>query len=116
VLGREATTHLVPDEGGASDGTTHGAGPISPTTPRGNKYFLLIMDDLSMNMWVDVIPSKDRATTAIKDIQAHAEGESDLKLKALHTDRRGEFTAIEFTDYCVAEGMHHQHTTPYHPQ
>jgi transposase InsO family protein len=91
-------------------------GPISPTTQKGNKYFLLLVDDLSRYMWVAAIPSKDRATTAIKDIQAWAEGESGLKVKALRTDRGGEFTVTEFTDYCAAEGVHHQHMTPYDPQ
>jgi hypothetical protein len=81
-------------------------GPISLATPRGNKYFLLLVDDLSWYMWVAAIPSKDRAATAIKDIQAWVKGESDLKLKSLHTDRGGEFTATEFTDYYAVEGMH----------
>jgi hypothetical protein len=49
-------------------------------------------------MSVAVIPSKDCAAPAIKDIQAWAEGESGVKLKALCTDRRGEFTMMEFTD------------------
>jgi transposase InsO family protein len=89
--------------------------PISPATQRGNKYFLLLVDDLSRYIWVAMVPSKDRAAAAIKDIQAWAEGESSLKLKALCTDRGDEFTATEFTDYCVAEGMHHQHTAPYSP-
>jgi hypothetical protein len=88
-------------------------GPISPTTPRGNKYFLLLVDDLSRYMWVAVIPSKDHATAAIKDIQTWVEGESGLKLKALRTYRRDELTATEFIDYCVAEGVHRQHMTPY---
>jgi hypothetical protein len=82
-------------------------GPISPVTPRGNKYFLLLVDDLSRYMWVATIPSKDRAAAAIKDIQAQADGESGLKLKALRTDHGGEFTVMEFMDYCVAEGVHH---------
>jgi hypothetical protein len=43
-------------------------GPISLATPRGNKYFLLVGDELSRYMWVAMIPSKDRATAAIKDI------------------------------------------------
>jgi transposase InsO family protein len=85
-------------------------------TPRGNRYFLLLVDDLIRYMWVATIPSKDRAAAAIKGIQARAEGESDLKLKELHTDCGGEFTAMEFTDYCVAEGMHRQHMAPYSPQ
>jgi transposase InsO family protein len=91
-------------------------GPISPATPRDNKHFLLLVDDLSRYMWVAVIPSKDRAVAAIKDKQLRAEGESSLKLKLLRTDHGGEFTTIEFTDYCAAEVMHHQHTTPYSPQ
>jgi hypothetical protein len=81
-------------------------GPISLATPSGKKYFLLLVDDLSRYMWVAVIPSKDCAAVAIKDIQVGAEGESDLKLKALRTDCGGEFTATEFTDYCVTEGVH----------
>jgi transposase InsO family protein len=91
-------------------------GPISPATPRGKKYFLLLMDDLSRYMWVAMIPFNDRATAAIKDIQARVEGESVLKLKVLHTDRGGEFTVIEFTDYCAAEGVHRQHMASYSPQ
>jgi hypothetical protein len=90
-------------------------GPISPVTPRGNKYILLLVDDLSRYMWVAMIPSKDRATAAIRDILVRAEGEFGLKLKALRTNCGGNFTATEFTDYCVAEGVHHQHTTPYSP-
>jgi transposase InsO family protein len=91
-------------------------GPISLATPRDNKYFLLLMDDLSRYMWVTTISSKDRVAAAIKDIQAQVEGESDLKLKALHTDRRGEFTVMEFMDYCATEDVHHQHMAPYSQQ
>jgi hypothetical protein len=90
-------------------------GPISPVMPRGNKYFLLLVDDLSRYMWVAVIPSKDHAAAAIKDIQAWAEGEFSLKLKALHTDHGGKFTATEFVDYCAAEGIHCQHTMCHDP-
>jgi hypothetical protein len=72
----------------------------------GNKYFLLLVDDLSRYMWVAVIPCKDRGVAAIKDIQTREEGEFDLKLKALHTDCGGEFTTIEFAEYCAVEGMH----------
>jgi hypothetical protein len=74
-------------------------GSISPATPRGNKNFLLLVDDLNRYIWVAVIPSKDRAAAAIKDIKVRAEGESGLKLKALRTDRGGEFTTTEFADY-----------------
>jgi transposase InsO family protein len=81
--------------------------------PRGNKYFLVLVDDLRRYMWVAMIPSMDHVAVAIKDIQARVEGESDLKLKAPRTDHGCEFTATEFMDYCATEGVHHQHMTHY---
>jgi transposase InsO family protein len=115
--------NLVPGEGGVSGGMMPGAGawqlmrgPISPATSRCNKYFLLLVDDLSRYMLVAMIPSKNHATAAINGIQARAEGESGIKLKALRTNRGGDFTAMEFADYCAAEGVHRQHTVPYSPQ
>jgi transposase InsO family protein len=67
-------------------------------------------------MWTAALPSKDRAVEAIKAIQARAEGESELKLGVLRTDRGGEFTLIEFAEYCAAEGVRRQLTAPYSPQ
>jgi transposase InsO family protein len=91
-------------------------GPIAPATLRGNKYFLLLVDDLSRYMWVAMIPSKDRAADAMKEIQTQVEGESGLKFRVLHTDHRGEFTTREFVKYCVSEGVHLQHIVSYSPQ
>jgi hypothetical protein len=53
-------------------------GPIALSTARGNKYFLLLMDDLSWYMWVVTTPSKDHEASAIKVIQVQAEGKSGL--------------------------------------
>jgi hypothetical protein len=80
-------------------------GPITPAMLRGNKYFLLVMDDLNRYMWVTVIPSKDSATAAIKEIQARAEGESSMKLRPLCLDCGGEFTMREFMEYYMT-GRH----------
>jgi hypothetical protein len=76
-------------------------GPIAAVKLRGNKYFLLLIDDLSWYMWVAVIPSKDRVAATIKEIQSQAEGESGVKLMVIHTDQGG-----EFMEYYVTEGVH----------
>jgi hypothetical protein len=34
-------------------------GPISPITPSGNRYMLLLVDDFSRYMWVSLLSSKD---------------------------------------------------------
>jgi hypothetical protein len=41
-------------------------GPVTPATPVGQCYFLLLVDDLSHYMWVVVLGSKGEATNAIR--------------------------------------------------
>jgi len=40
-------------------------GPVTPATPGGRCYFLLLVDDLSRYMWVMVLSSKGEAANAI---------------------------------------------------
>jgi hypothetical protein len=67
-------------------------------------------------MWVALLKSKDEAFDAIKKIQRAAEMEKSLKLKALRTDRGGEFNSDEFAEYCERLGIKHFRTAPYTPQ
>ncbi|WVZ56480.1 hypothetical protein U9M48_007001 [Paspalum notatum var. saurae] len=91
-------------------------GPITPATPSGNQYFLLLVDDMSRYMWLRLLSSKDQAPAAIKNFQAAVEVESGRKLKVLRTDRGGEFTSVEFGEYCANRGVQRQLTAPYSPQ
>jgi transposase InsO family protein len=90
-------------------------GPITPATPSGNRYFLLLVDDYSRYMWVVLLPTKDGAPAAIKHVQAAAEQKSGKKLYALRTDRGGEFTVNHFNDYFTELGVQRQLTAPYSP-
>jgi len=74
-----------------------------------------LIDDMSRFMWLTLIASKDEAAAAIKKFKARAELESGRKLKALRTDRGGEFTSIEFGAYMADHGVHRQLTAPYSP-
>ncbi|WVZ61704.1 hypothetical protein U9M48_011534 [Paspalum notatum var. saurae] len=102
----------------ASIGLLHGdlCGPITPATLSGNRYFLLLINDYSRFMWAALLGSKDLAQDAIKRIQAAAERKSGRKLLALCTDRGGEFTSTQFTEYCAELGVGRQLTAPYTPQ
>jgi transposase InsO family protein len=91
-------------------------GPVTPATPSGNRFFLLLVDDYSRYMWLTLLRSKDEAATAIKHIQAAAERKSGNQLGALRTDRGGEFTTAHFKDYCTELGVHRELTAPYTPQ
>jgi transposase InsO family protein len=91
-------------------------GPVTPATPGGRRYFLLLVDDLSRYMWVMVLGSKGEAADAIKRAQAAAEAECGRKLRVLRTDNGGEFTAAEFASYCADEGIQRHFSAPYSPQ
>ncbi|XP_066380101.1 uncharacterized protein [Miscanthus floridulus] len=91
-------------------------GPITPATCDGRRYFLLLMDDCSCYMWLQLLTSKDEAAAMIKKFKIRAEAESGKKLRVLKTDRGGEFTLVEFATYCVDQGVGQHHTAPYSPQ
>jgi transposase InsO family protein len=91
-------------------------GPVTPATPGGRRYFLLLVDDLTRYMLVMVLGSKGEAADAIRRAQAAAEAECGHKLRVLRTDNGSEFTAAEFASYCADEGIQRYYSAPYNPQ
>jgi transposase InsO family protein len=91
-------------------------GPITLATPSGNKYFLLLVDDLSRYMWLRLLSSKDQASSVIKNFHAAVEVETGKKMKVMRTDHGGEFTSVEFSQYCAEHDVQCQLTAPYSPQ
>jgi transposase InsO family protein len=87
-------------------------GSVTPATPGGQRYSLLLIDDLSRYMWVVVLGSKGEVADAIRRAQAAAEVECGRKLRVLCTDNGGEFTAVEFASYCVDEGVQRHYSAP----
>jgi transposase InsO family protein len=80
-------------------------GLVTPTTPGGRRYFLLLVDNLSRYMWVVVLCSKGEA----------AEAECSRKLRVLRTDNNDEFTATEFVSYYADEGVQRHYSALYNP-
>ena len=91
-------------------------GPVTPATHGGRSYFLLLVDDVSRYMWLVLLSSKGEAAGAIKKFQAGVEVETGRKLRALRTDRGGEFNSVTFGEYCAVKGVQRQLTAPYSPQ
>ncbi|KAK1422289.1 hypothetical protein QVD17_25292 [Tagetes erecta] len=91
-------------------------GPISPPTNSGKKYIFLLVDDCTRYMWVYFLESKDQAFEIFKEFKQKVEMDIGTKLKMLRTDRGGEFTSNEFTQYCKKNGIARQLTAPYSPQ
>lgn len=51
-----------------------------------------------------------------KKFKAFVENQSGLTIKAMRSDRGGEFTSNEFKEYCETNGLHRPLTLPYSPQ
>lgn len=60
-------------------------GSVTPATPGGRRYFLLMVDDATRFMWAMLLPSKD----VVKKINTAAEKESGRELKVLCTNKGG---------------------------
>jgi hypothetical protein len=91
-------------------------GQISPPTPGGKSFFLLIVDDHSRYMWLELLASKDEALQYFKKFKTAAELESAHRLKAFRTDRGGEFSSGAFVSFCSELGIKHNISTAYTPQ
>jgi hypothetical protein len=77
---------------------------------------LLLIDDRSRYMWVELLKTKDEAARAIVKFQAAAEVECGHKLHVLRTDRGAEFTSATFYEHYVESGVQRHLTAPYPPQ
>ena len=73
-------------------------GPISPSTAGGNRYFMLLIDDYTRWSYVYVLKTKDQALDAFVKFKAEAENVTGEKIKALRSDRGGEFIAGTFSE------------------
>jgi hypothetical protein len=80
-------------------------GPISPMTPSGKQYFLLLVNDCSRYMWLHLLAVKSDAVAAIQRFKALVKTETGRRLRVLRTDHGGEFTSVEFAEYCAGEGV-----------
>lgn len=102
---------------GAGLELVHGdlCGHITPPTHGGKSFFLLIVDDYSRYMWLELLASKDEALQYFKKIKIAAEVELGHRIKAFRTDRGGEFNSSVFVAFCSEHGIKHNTTTLYFP-
>ncbi|KAL0410575.1 UNVERIFIED_CONTAM: Retrovirus-related Pol polyprotein from transposon TNT 1-94 [Sesamum latifolium] len=91
-------------------------GPITPCSLGKNRYFLLFIDDYSRKTWVYFLKEKSEVFGTFKKFKAMVENQSGFRIKALRSDRGGEFTSNEFKVFYEQNGIHRPMTTPYSPQ
>lgn len=92
-------------------------GPISPISNSERKYVLCLINDYIRKVWSYILRAKSDTFVVFKIFKTFVEKETGLSIKCLRIDRGGggEFTSIEFNDFCKDNGIKRQLTTIYTP-
>jgi transposase InsO family protein len=79
-------------------------------------YFMLIIDDYSRLTWVAFLKEKAEAFEKFKIFKALTENQTGNRLKAVRSDRGGEFMSSDFKEFCDKHGIKREYTIPGTPQ
>ena len=74
-------------------------GPMSSTARGGFQYFITFTDDLSRYGYVYLMRHKSESFEKFKEFQNEVENQRGKKIKALRSDRGGEYLSHEFSDH-----------------
>ena len=91
-------------------------GPMSTDARGGYSYFITFTDDLSRYGYVYLMKQKSEAFEKFKEFQNEVENQLGKKIKALRSDRGGEYLSQEFDNHLVDCGIVSQLTPPGTPQ
>jgi transposase InsO family protein len=92
---------------------------VGPTTTKGlkgEKYFILLVDDYTRMIVVFFLKNKSEAFENFKIYKEMVENEMDSKIKCLISNNGRDFTSKEFMDYCNNHGIKRQLSISRTPQ
>ncbi|KAE8655248.1 hypothetical protein F3Y22_tig00117034pilonHSYRG01564 [Hibiscus syriacus] len=90
-------------------------GPITPKSFSEKRYFITFIDDCTRKTWV-FFEGKSEAFEVFKKFKVLIEKTTEHYIKALRSDRGGEYMSTAFTKYCEEQGIKRFLTAPYSPQ
>jgi hypothetical protein len=91
-------------------------GPSRQEGTRKENYFMLIIDDYSRITWVAFLKEKAEAFEKFKEFKALIENQTGKRLKAVRSDRGGEFMSSDFKEFRDKHGIKREYTIPRTPQ
>jgi transposase InsO family protein len=91
-------------------------GPTKTKELKGEKYFMLLVDDYTRMIAVFFLKNKSEAFENFKIYKEMVENEMDSRIKCLRYDNGGEFTSKEIMDYCSSHGIKRQFFVARTPQ
>jgi len=84
-------------------------------TRSGKRYFISFIDDFSKYYYVYLINHKSELFDKFKVYKTKLENQLEKKIKILHSNRGGEYTSLDMSNFCEMHGIIHEVTPPYAP-
>ena len=91
-------------------------GPLSSNTRGGFQYFITFTDDFSRYGYVYLMKHKSESFEMFKIFKNEVQNQLGKSIKALRSDRGGEYLSQEFIDHLTDYGIVSQLTPPGTPQ
>ena len=91
-------------------------GTMSTEARGGYRYFITFTDDLSRYGYIYLMNHKSESFEKFKEFQNEVENQRGKKIKALRSDRGGEYLSHEFSDHLKSCGIVPQLMQPRTPQ
>ena len=80
-------------------------GPITPKSFGDKRYFITFIDDYTRKTWVYFLKEKSEAFETFKKFKVMVEKRTGYYIKALRSDRGGEYMSTAFTNFCEEQGI-----------
>lgn len=91
-------------------------GPMQTTTAQGKRYILTFIDDFSKYTTIYLLKEKSEAIEKFKKFYQLTRNQFGFGIKALRSDREGEYTGTEFNKFLHKNGIRIQRSAPDTPQ
>ena len=90
-------------------------GHLSVQSSNGYSDCVTFIDDYSRKTWIYFLKAKSEVFDRFRVFKTLMENQTRRKIGVLRTDNGGEYTSIEFLEYCSAEGIKKEHIVAHTP-
>jgi transposase InsO family protein len=78
---------------------------MSSVSLGGCEYYVTFIDDYSRKTWIYFLKTKSEVFKRFQEFKALVENQTRRKIKILKLYNEGEYTSIEFRDFCLQKGI-----------
>ena len=79
----------------------------------GNSYFVKFIDEFTRKLLIYLLAKKSDVFGVFKKFRLLVQNENGEMIRRLRTNGGGEYTSVEFNDFCLSNGINHEVTTIY---